>query len=345
MSETPVRRWLRGTAEPLASRYDVGLIDLDGVVYIGPNAIAGAAEALADVRTAGMRLAFVTNNASRSPDQVAKHLVDLGVTASPADVVTSSQAAARLVRERLGSDAAVLVTGSSALAATVVEAGLRVVGSADDRPDAVVQGFDAALAYADLAEAALAIRAGALWVATNIDATLPSQRGLLPGNGSLVALVAVATGATPEVAGKPRLPLHAEAVRRTAAAHPLVVGDRLDTDIEGANVADTDSLLVLTGVTGATDLLRAPAVHRPTYLAADLRGMLEPHPEPAVDAGAAHCRGWRAHLEPAPGGGRVLQLDGDGQPMDGLRALLALAWSTAAHQLDAAAALRRIGMH
>ncbi len=157
-----------------------------------------------------------------------------------------------------------LVTGSAALRSAVEGVGLRVVASSEDRPDAVVQGYSPDLRYADLAEAALAVRAGALWVATNTDSTLPSARGLLPGNGSLVALVATATGRRPIVAGKPQLPMHAEGVRRTGAKNPLVVGDRLDTDIEGANVADTDSLLVLTGVTAAADLVDAPVEHRPT---------------------------------------------------------------------------------
>ena len=122
------------------------------------------------------------------------------------------------------------------------------------------------------------MRSGAFWVATNADSTLPSRRGLLPGNGSLVAAVALATGQRPVVAGKPELPLHAEGVTRTHAKNPLVVGDRLDTDIEGAFAADTDCLLVLTGVTRAADLVDAPIQHRPTYLALDLAGLLEPQP-------------------------------------------------------------------
>jgi glycerol-1-phosphatase len=332
------RRWLLATREPLAQRYDVALVDLDGVVYIGPDAIPGAAEALAKVSDAGMRCAFVTNNASRSPEDVAEHLRALGVRAAPADVVTSSQAAARLVRDRLGPDPAVLVTGSTALRAAVAAAGLRTVSSADERPDAVVQGYDAGLRYADLAEAALAVRAGALWVATNGDPTLPSRRGLLPGNGSLVALVATATGASPVIAGKPQLPLHAEAVRRTGAQRPLVVGDRLDTDIEGANVAGSDSLLVLTGVTTPADLVRAAPPHRPTYVSRDLVGMLEPQPQVEVEGTGATCAGWRAT------GPNTVRLDGSGDPVDGLRAVLALAWSGPidAEQLDARDALARL---
>jgi glycerol-1-phosphatase len=332
---------LRGTDRPLTELYDVALLDLDGVVYVGPDRVLGAAEALAKARAAGMRLAFVTNNASRDPAAVAAHLVQIGVPAAIEDVVTSSQAAATVIRERLGEGASVLVTGSSALRTAIESVGLRVVASADDRPDAVVQGFSPELRYADLAEAALAVRAGALWVATNVDSTLPSARGLLPGNGSLVSVIAVATGERPVVAGKPELPMHAEGVRRTSAQHPLVVGDRLDTDIEGANAADTDSLLVLTGVARPADLINAPAMHRPTYLALGLVGLLESQPEVVRDGASGRCGGWLATRREVAAGDQI-DLEGDGEPLDGLRAVLAASWS-AAHGSDGSVALRRLG--
>jgi len=320
------RPWLRACAQPLAARYDVALLDLDGVVYLGPQPIAGAAQAIAKAREAGMRFAFVTNNASRDPVTVAAHLVELGVPATPDEVVTSAQAAASVVRDRLGEGATVLVTGSPALRTIVEAAGLLPVASADDRPEAVVQGFWAQLAYQDLAEATVAVRGGALWVATNVDATLPSPRGLLPGNGSLVGVVATASGQKPIVAGKPELPLHAEGVRRLDAKRPLVVGDRLDTDIEGANAAQTDSLLVMTGVTTAAEMLGAPAEHRPTYLACDLVGLLEPQPGVVVDEQGARCGTWVARRRVDGGRGGV-DLIGDGPSVDGLRALLALSWA------------------
>ena len=315
-------RWLRGTSEPLVTLYDVALLDLDGVVYVGPEPIPGVREVLAKAREAGMRLAFVTNNASRSPATVAAHLVELGIPAVPEEVVTSSQAAASVVRERLGEGATVLVTGSPALRGIVEAAGLRPVDTADDRPDAVVQGFWADLRYTDLAEATIAVRAGALWVATNVDSTLPSPRGLLPGNGSLVGVVATATGRKPIIAGKPELPLHAEGVRRMSARDPLVVGDRLDTDIEGANAARTDSLLVLTGVTSALDLAGAPAEHRPTYVTADLTGLLEPQPVVEGDTQLAQCGSCSARRTD-----RGVELEGSGPPIDALRALLGLLWA------------------
>ena len=344
MSVENARRWLRGCDQPLAEAYDVALLDLDGVVYVGPDPIPGVPQALQKARECGMRLAFVTNNASRAPETVAAHLEDLGIPASPSDVVTSSQAAATVIVERLGPGSSVLVTGSAALRDAIESAGLKPVSSADDRPDAVVQGFSADLCYADLVEATLAVRAGALWVATNVDSTLPSPRGLLPGNGSLVAVVAAAAGTRPLVAGKPELPLHAEAVRRAEASRPLVVGDRLDTDIEGANAADTDSLLVLTGVTSASDLVHAQPAHRPTYLAADLIGLLEPQPAVEVSGSRARSGGWSVNLDDGE-----LRLDGEGRPVDGLRAVLAAAWSSEAGTgdvgagVDASDALLRLG--
>jgi glycerol-1-phosphatase len=337
-------RSLLGTAQPLATCYDVALVDLDGVVYVGPDPIPGAADALAKARAAGMRLAFITNNASRGPAVVAAHLVELGVPAVADDVVTSSQAAAAVIVERCGVGATVLVTGSAALRAAVEQVGLRVVASSDDRPDAVVQGYSPDLAYADLAETALAVRSGALWVATNADSTLPSRRGLLPGNGSLVAAVALATGRRPVVAGKPELPLHAEGVTRTGAKNPLVVGDRLDTDIEGAFAADTDSLLVLTGVTHARDLVNAPIEHRPTYLAQDLAGLLEPQPDVEWDGSVARCGGWAATASTAAP--TTISVDGEGRAIDGLRAVLTAAWTLQAPegtQVDASGALNQLG--
>jgi glycerol 3-phosphatase-2 len=337
----PANRTLLATTDPLATRYDVGLLDLDGVVYVGPNPVAGAAAALARARAAGMRLAFVTNNASRDPEAVAAHLRELGVPADADEVVTSSQAAATLIRDRCGAGATVLVTGSDALRRAVESAGLRLVATADDRPAAVVQGYWPTLCYADLAETALAVRHGAVWVATNTDSTLPSARGLLPGNGSLVEMVATATERRPIVAGKPELPLHAEGVRRTGAKNPLVVGDRLDTDIEGANAADTDSLLVLTGVSTASDLVKAPPRQRPTYLAMDLSGLLDAQPEVVNDGSGARCGQWIATVTDT--GPSNIKLDGDGPPIDGLRALLTAAWSAPHRDVDATKALKRAG--
>jgi glycerol-1-phosphatase len=323
-----------GPRRALTAEYDVALLDLDGVVYSGPQAIDGAPAALARAREAGLRLAFVTNNASRSPSAIAEHLSRLGVAARSADVVTSAQAAATLVADRFPAGSAVLVAGSNGLRIALRERGMRPVSVAADRPVAVVQGFAPGINYELLAEAGVAVRDGAFYVATNSDSTLPTPRGPQPGNGSLLSVIITATGVQPVVAGKPQTPLHAEAVARTGAQRPLVVGDRLDTDIEGAVRGGADSLLVLTGVSTAKDAVLAPAGQRPTYVAADLGGLVEPQPvigppttgrtDGAGASGEFRCGGWQAAL---PGGTGPIELTGDGTWIDGLRALCGAAWS------------------
>jgi glycerol 3-phosphatase-2 len=320
----------RPSPEPLVSVYDVALLDLDGVVYIGGAAIPGAAEALHKAGAAGMRLAYVTNNAFRTPAAVAALLTHLGVPAEARDVVTSAQAAARMLAERLPAGAPVLVIGGSGLRMALRERGLRPVSTAVDKPLAVVQGYSPDVSYSMLAEGGLAVRAGALFVASNADLTIPGRRGIAPGNGSLVQVVATATGVQPLVAGKPEPPLHRESVLRTGANHPLVVGDRLDTDIEGAHRAGADSLLVLTGVTGPAEAVLAPPSQRPTYLAEDLAGLLEPHPEIKESDGGWGCGGWTARA-----GGGHLDLSGQGERIDGLRALCAAAWAAGEVSEDA----------
>jgi glycerol-1-phosphatase len=312
----------RGSAEPLDTAYDVALLDLDGTVYLAGAAIAGAAEALRKAAAAGMRLAYVTNNASRTPAAIAALLVGFGVSATPQDVVTSAQAAARMLAERLPAGAPVLVVGGSGLRMALRERGLRPVSTAAERPQAVVQGYAPGLTYSLLEEGGLAVAAGALFVASNADLTLPTRRGSQPGNGAFIQVIATATGVRPLVAGKPEPPLQKESVLRTGARHPLMVGDRLDTDIEGANRVGLDSLLVLTGVTSPAEAILAPPGQRPTYLAEDLTGLLEPHPAVTSQDGIYRCGGWAARLD-----GDRLELTGGGEHMDGLRAACAAAWA------------------
>ena len=313
----------RGSTEPLDTAYDVALLDLDGTVYLGGAAIPGAAETLRKAASAGMRLAYVTNNAFRTPAAIAELLTSLGIPAAPQDVVTSAQAAARMLAERLPAGAPVLVIGGSGLRMAVRERGLRPVSTAADRPQAVVEGYSPDVSYSILAEGGLAVAAGALFVASNCDLTLPSRRGRQPGNGSLIQVIATATGVRPMVAGKPEPPLHHESVLRTGAERPLVVGDRLDTDIEGARRVGADSLLVLTGVTSPAEAILAPAAQRPSYLAEDLAGLLEPHPEVTSQNGTYRCNRWTARLD-----GDRLELTGGGERIDGLRALCAAAWAS-----------------
>jgi len=318
-----VKLFTEGSPEPLVTCYDAALLDLDGVLYVGPRAVDGAPEAVREARAAGAKVAFVTNNASRPPEEVAEHLTELGVTAEAGDVVTSAQAAARLVAEAVPSGSSVLVVGGEGLVAALQEWGLRPVGAFSEGPAAVVQGFGPDVGWRLLAEGTYAVRAGLPWVASNLDVTFPTSGGLAPGNGTLVNVIAQATGRRPMVAGKPETPLHQEAVRRTGATHPLVVGDRLDTDIEGANRAGVDALLVLTGVTRPIDFVRARPEQRPTYVAMNLEtGLLRPHAGVRqVDDGRYRCGGWECRV-----GSHGIELSGSGDPLDGLRALAVACW-------------------
>jgi glycerol 3-phosphatase-2 len=328
-----------GCDTPPSAVYDVALLDLDGVVYVGPDAVPGVPAALAAARSAGMALGFVTNNAARTPEEVAGHLTDLGVPADPADVITSSQAAATVVAERWGVGALVLPVGGPGVAAALRAAGLTVVERAEDRPVAVVQGYGREVGWTQLAEAVVAVRAGARHVATNTDVTIPSPRGPLPGNGALVNVVSAITGQHPLITGKPDPAMHAECVRRTGARRPLVIGDRLDTDIEGARRAGAASLLVLTGVTDPVTMLEAAPDHRPDLLSPDAAGLLVAHPEVHLEADGARCGAWVARfaegddallLQAGPG---ARERAGDG--LDGLRALCVAHWSR--HPEDGAA--------
>jgi HAD superfamily hydrolase (TIGR01450 family) len=299
----------------LADAYDLVIFDLDGVIYLSDKAVAGAVEAVKRLHDEGRAIAYATNNASRRAAEVADLLTGLGVPAAADEVLTSSAAAARRLGDRLEPGSRVLVVGAEALRQEVVDAGLTPVGSADDQPVAVVQGYGRDVGWVILAEAALAVRAGALWIATNTDRTLPSPRGPLPGNGSLVAVLRTALDREPdEVIGKPQPVLFEEAVKRDAANRPIVVGDRLDTDIEGAVGAGLDSLLVLTGVSQPRDLIAAPPHQRPTYVARDLAGLFEDVATLAITGGDT---GWHV----ADG-----RLEGHGDPIGALRTIAAAAW-------------------
>jgi glycerol 3-phosphatase-2 len=310
---------LGSSPTPLCEAYDAALLDLDGVLYLGSDPVEHAAEAVAEARRQGMRAAFVTNNASRRPAKVAAHLTELGIPASVDDVVTSAQAAVRHLATQLPTNSLVLVLGTADLADEVSEAGFRVTRDADGAV-AVVQGLDPTTGWRDLAEACVAIRAGALWVAGNADSTYPSLRGPLPGNGAMVQALVTATGQQPVVVGKPEPELHAASVERVDATRPLVVGDRLDTDVLGAVRAGSDSLLVMTGVTDRAQLLSAPEGMRPTYVSHDLRGLLVAHRAPVVVEGGATCGDARAWWENG-------QIRTSGEADDALRAACALAWS------------------
>ena len=299
----------------LVDAYDLVIFDLDGVIYLIDKPIAGAAEAVERLRADGTAVAYATNNASRRAADVAALLTGMGVSADAGEVLTSAGASAALLSERLPAGSPVLVE------------------RAEDSPVAVVQGYGPDVGWKVLAEASLAVRAGALWMATNTDRTLPSPRGPLPGNGSLVSVLRTALNREPDVVvGKPAPALFETAASLSKSQRPLAVGDRLDTDIEGAVGAGMDSLLVLTGVSGPAELLAAPPSRRPTYVSADLAGLFGPAEDVRIPAGADEVGGWRL----ADG-----RLEGDGSAVDALRLVAGYVWDGGKPQAgsDAAAKL------
>jgi glycerol-1-phosphatase len=315
------RSVLEDSGGTLWDEYDLALLDLDGVVYIGRDAVEGAADRLAEAAAAGMHLAYVTNNASRPPREVARHLTDLGIPAEEDEVVTSAQAAARLIAGEVEPGSPVFVIGGAGLYEALEDQGLRPVQSARERPVAVVSGYNPDLRWRTVMDGAILVRQGLPWVASNTDMSVPTPQGPGPGNGVLVEAVARFAGRDPLVAGKPLPPLFEETLRRVGGRRPLVVGDRLDTDIEGAHSAGLDSLLVLTGVTGLEELVNAVPSRRPTYLSLGLEGLGRRHRAPQARDGGFELGGWRAVAEHGS-----LKVEGRGESVDWWRVTAAAAW-------------------
>jgi glycerol-1-phosphatase len=311
----------------LLERYAAVVCDLDGVVYRGKGAVPGAVEAL---RRSTVPVVYATNNASRPPVEVSRHLNELGLDTSAGDVVTSAQAGAHYLATLVPPDSPVLAVGGPGVLEALREKGfhptpvsqvhLRGRRESTQRFAAVLQGYGAGTTAADLAEAAYAVQSGAVWVATNTDGTLPTDRGIAPGNGTLVAAVQRAVGRPPTVVGKPYAPLYllcAEKVHRDPS-RILAVGDRLDTDIAGATEAGMDSALVLTGVDLPATVAAAPPEMRPTYLLSDLEGLHTAYqPVERVDAWWS-CGADRRRIV----AGRW-ETGAVGQPIEALRAALA----------------------
>jgi glycerol-1-phosphatase len=317
---------LKGAPEALAGAYDLALLDLDGVVYLLSQPIPEAAATIAALPGLGCAPVFVTNNASRSPETVADALRGMDIPADPAEVLTSAQVVAAALRERLPAGAPVLICGSDALRDTVTAAGLTLTTD-PAAAQGIGYGMTPSVTWRDLADLTIAARNGAIWVATNLDATLPTPDGPLPGTGALAEAVKIALGRGPDVvAGKPGEAIYREALARKPGGHGIMVGDRPDSDIEGANRAGLDSLLVFTGVVTPRQALTLPPEQRPTYLGWSLAALTEAHPEPdwndAVDR--IECGGWTAALE-----GKEIRLSGQGAELDAWRALCELSWAAA----------------
>ncbi|GAA4198426.1 HAD hydrolase-like protein [Microbacterium oryzae] len=308
---------------------DVVLADLDGVVYAGPGPIPHAVESLNRAASEGRRLGFITNNAARTDASVAAHLSELGIPTAAEDVVTSPQAAMRLLAERVPAGSTILVVGGEGLVVEAEKAGYVVTRSAEDAPAAVVQGFAPEVGWSQLAEAAFALavpeeEGGIPWIATNTDWTIPQARGIAPGNGTLVSAVHTAVGRLATVAGKPEAPIFHAATARFEAQHPLFIGDRLDTDIMGAQAAGMDSVLVLTGIDRPKHVLAAPSHSRPTYILSDLRELFEPYPVARVKGDTVWVRDAAVRID-----GPDVQIVSEGSSdIDLVRAAAKAIWDT-----------------
>ena len=251
----------------IADRYGCILLDVDGVVRRGSEPIPGAGQAVAALVTRGIAVGFVTNNATLTPQQMADRLAEVGVAATPDQIVTSASAAAALLEE----GTRCLVIGMDGLRAALALRGCHLVTDPAEA-DAVVVGFDRNLLWDDLRRATLALHAGARFLATNDDPTFPSPEGLWPGNGAVVAALERSSGRVAQVAGKPHAPLLRAAADRFGREPILFVGDRHSTDIVGGAAMGWDTALVLTGVTAAADV--AALDPAPTYVLDAVSGLL-----------------------------------------------------------------------
>ncbi len=313
--------------DSLLDGVDTILADLDGVIYKGAGAIPFAVESINAAVASGVRVGYITNNASRTDASVAEHLSGLGLTVAAEDVVTSPQAAMRLLADLVPAGSTILVVGGEGLTVELEKNGFVVTRSALDSPAAVVQGFAPTVGWEHLAEAAFALHTGIPWVATNTDWTIPVARGTAPGNGTLVSAVHTAVGRLPVVAGKPEVAMFTLAVERFAATKAIVIGDRLDTDILGANRSGLESVLVLTGIDQAKQVLAAAVDQRPTYILDDLRQLAEAYPETVTveKDGAMEITVGTATVRRA---GEQLTVIEAGTPIDRLRAGAAAIWDS-----------------
>ena len=314
-------------AKTIWNQFDVLLADLDGVIYEGTKAINGAVSAINDLQAQGIRVGYVTNNSSRKPETITEQLQGFGISSKPEDIISSGQTAVELLATKIPAGSKVLVVGGDGLRTRVTAGGFEIVDSSDENPAAVIQGFAPDVSWLDLAEASYSIQKGALWVATNNDWTLPQEKGVAPGNGTLVSAVHTAVGAFPLFAGKPEPAIFETALKVFNSANALFVGDRLETDILGANRAGIPSVLVLTGISSRKDVLAASVEERPTYIIDSLSELLSPYEEPQQTK-----RGWRcgqASVELL--GDKVLVTDGDPGSIAALRAACKVIWNSGKH--------------
>jgi len=317
--------------------FETLLLDLDGVIYEGNRAIVDAVESISELRAKGIQIGYVTNNASRTSEAIAEQLRAFGLELKAEDVITSAQAGAGLLKQIVPAGSKVLVVGGEGLRSNVSLAGFQVVESSKELPAAVIQGFDPSVGWKNLAEASYAIQNGAKWVATNQDWTIPREEGLAPGNGTLVSAVHTAVGQLPVVAGKPEKAIFETALSRFGSSSAVYVGDRLDTDVLGANRAGIVSALVMTGVTTRKELLAAKDDSRPTYILGTLKELLTGYQQPTKTK-----RGYKlGNAEVELLGKKILVSFGDPKSLEALKCACLTIWDSGQpiHTLDVESAL------
>ena len=317
--------------------FETLLLDLDGVIYEGGRAIVDAVESITTLKAKGVQIGYVTNNASRTSEAIASQLKDFGIELAAEDVITSAQAGALLLKNLIPQGSKVLVVGGEGLRSNVSVAGFEIVESSKDSPVAVIQGFDPSVGWKQLAEASYAIQQGAKWVATNQDWTIPREEGLAPGNGTLVSAVHTAVGQLPVVAGKPEKAIFETALSHFGTSSAVYVGDRLDTDVLGANRAGIGSALVMTGVTTRKELLAAKPDSRPLYILETLKDLLNSYQSPEKTK-----RGYKlGSAEVELLGQKVLVSYGDPKSMEALKCACLTIWESdqPIHTLDVEQAL------
>lgn len=319
-------------SKSLVSGFDAVLADLDGVIYEGGKAIAHAVESINRLLGGGIKVGYVTNNSSRKPETIAEQISGFGIQVSPDDVVSSGQTGVELLSTLVPAGAKVLVVGGEGLRTYTQAGGFVLVNDSTDLPDAVIQGFSPDVGWKQLSEAAYSIQNGAKWVATNQDWTIPQERGIAPGNGTLVSAVHTAVGQLPLVAGKPEVAIFETAKRRFGLQKPLFVGDRLDTDVLGANRSGMASALVLTGICTPKDLLAAKKEERPLYILEDLQGLFEEYVQPKQTKYGFKLRDAEVALLDR----KVRVIHGAPRSIDVLRCAAAVIWNAdvAIHALD-----------
>ncbi len=308
----------------LIDSFDSLLLDLDGVVYRGKKAIAGAVESITKAQRLGKSVGYITNNASRTPSQIAMQLREFGISIEDHQIIGSARAAAKLLAGKIPSGSKVLVVGGEGLRTEVEALGFSLVASSEELPSAVIQGFSPEVGWKDLAEAAFAIQNGAIWIATNQDWTLPLEKGIAPGNGTLVGAVHTAVGILPEFAGKPFRPIFDSALSELGFQKPLVIGDRLDTDIKGAVAAGLESAAVLTGIAGNRELLGAKSDERPNYILTDLSELFSDYPKPKRTKSSVSFGQSEVEII----GDRLMISAGNPSAVDTIRAATDLVWSS-----------------